>query len=419
MKNQSSNRNQGKLANQLFADRQLTPAQLPAYPERLAGVKHSSKLNGYSIVELMIVITLGLIIIAGIMRFYMSNKTVQTMQTEVSQMQTDARFSMELLSRELRMAGSGMGQTMANLNNISASKNLFKNHVVNGPASLNRLTAISGWEANGTAPGDQDSNTPSQPFDLYTSQITGRTASDWTPGGNPVDINTNLAIPNSDILTMTYSVNVDAIATSGDATSLTLSSVSNVKAGDYIALSDGSFLDIVVACSVDDGNNTVSLNDTTSANSVCGNNPGDLQNDGNVLISHFSNFVAVGKLISNTYFVGKPAGGANNSQDLTPALYKISNGSAAQQVIEGVESMQVLLDGKPISSYSTAAMMGRVKTINLSFLMSTEDKLSQISTQRTFDLNGYLVSPKKDRRIRRVYNTTIALRSQIGIFASN
>jgi len=377
---------------------------------KITSLKARSYHSGVSMVELMIVMAITLVLVAGTIRFYISNKTVQAIQSEVSQIQTDARFSMEVLSRDLRMANSGSCRTLSYWSLKKTDDTHFHNHVINGPATLNNITPISGWEANNTGPNDQLDN-----VSFYGAQISGRTAADWTAGGNPVDVNTNLAIPNSDILNIMYSGATNTRVLSGTEQSLTLASVDNIKAGDFLLVSDCTSLDIFVACSVNTANNSVSF-DTNSPNSVCGTGNGQVSNDTDAFRSHVIDNSTVGnvsKLVSNTYFVGKPAGGANNSADLIPGLYKISNGSPAQQIIEGVESMQVLYDGKPISSFTNAAMTENIKTVRISLLMSSEDKLAVTDTQRTFNLNGLQVTPTKDQRVRRVYNTTVALRSQL------
>lgn len=364
--------------------------------------------NGVSLVELMIVLTLSVVLIAGIIRFYIGNKTVQVLQSDVSQVQSDARFSMELLSRDFRMADSGGCRKLSYWSGLQGGSSRVKNHVVNGPAILNNLKPISGWEANNTGPSDQLNNA-----NFHSAQITGRTAADWTAGGGPINIATNLAIPNSDIVTIMYSGAANTRVTGGSINSLQLVDASNVNTGDFLLVSDCGGLDIVVACSVNKVNDTVSLTDT-SQGAACGLGNADLRNDQVPLVSNVSNFVVTAsKLVSNTYFVGKPAGGANNSRDLAPALFKITNGSPAQQIVEGVESMQILYDGKPISSYTSTAMANSIRTIRISLLMSTENKISVTRAQRTFDLNGFQVTPVKDQHIRRVYNTSIALRAQL------
>jgi len=378
--------------------------------------------QGASLVELMIVLTLSLVIVAGIIRFYISNKTVQTLQSEVSQIQTDARFSMELISREIRMADSGSCLKLSAINAMQSDENYFWNHITPRPALLDRISPISGWEATDTGPDDQ-LNT----VDFYTSSSTGRTDTGWSAGGNPPNVATDLAIPNSDIINIMYSGAASTRVISGDSTQLTLANVSNIKPGDFLVVTDCRAVDIVIACQVDTSTNTVSLTDTTSQDAACGPNNNNIVNDTATqpfrsLIFDSGTIGTVGKLVINTYFVGKPAlaGVGNNAQVIAPALFKVTNGSAAQPIIEGVESMQILYDGKPISSYNTAAMAASIKTIRLSFLMSTESKLSASNKQSIYDLNGFQVSFPRDaqtnatdHRVRRVYDTTVALRSQL------
>jgi type IV pilus assembly protein PilW len=61
--------------------------------------------RGFSLLELLIAITIGLVLMAGVLAVMSSTKKTYSLQEELSRLQEDARFLMEDLSYNVRMAG--------------------------------------------------------------------------------------------------------------------------------------------------------------------------------------------------------------------------------------------------------------------------------------------------------------------------
>src|SRR5690606_10267500 len=64
-----------------------------------------NKQRGFSLVELMIAITLGLILTTGIIQVFLSSRLVYTTQQAMSRIQETGRLGMEFLGHDIRMAG--------------------------------------------------------------------------------------------------------------------------------------------------------------------------------------------------------------------------------------------------------------------------------------------------------------------------
>lgn len=64
-----------------------------------------SSQRGFSLVELMVAITVGLILTAAVSALFISNKQTYRTQDDLARLQENARFTLQLLSREIRMAG--------------------------------------------------------------------------------------------------------------------------------------------------------------------------------------------------------------------------------------------------------------------------------------------------------------------------
>lgn len=64
-----------------------------------------AKAKGFSIVELLIAVTIGLIILSGVINVVIKSKSNKMQQDEIAFIQDNARFVVETLSSEIRMAG--------------------------------------------------------------------------------------------------------------------------------------------------------------------------------------------------------------------------------------------------------------------------------------------------------------------------
>ena len=80
----------------------------------------SRKAPGFTLVELMVAITIGLIILAVISQVYVGSKRTYRVQEGLSRLQENGRYAVDFLGRDIRMAGyMGCVGTSATLNNIA------------------------------------------------------------------------------------------------------------------------------------------------------------------------------------------------------------------------------------------------------------------------------------------------------------
>jgi type IV pilus assembly protein PilW len=68
-------------------------------------MKKSIHQAGFSLVEMMVALVLGLVLIAGIGQLFLSANRTYMLQDELSRIQENARFAIDLISRDIRMAG--------------------------------------------------------------------------------------------------------------------------------------------------------------------------------------------------------------------------------------------------------------------------------------------------------------------------
>ena len=74
--------------------------------------------HGFTLVEIMLAITLSLILIAGVVQVYLSSKTSFNVQNELARVQENQRISVDFLQRDVRQAGfTSPGQPAIGLSN--------------------------------------------------------------------------------------------------------------------------------------------------------------------------------------------------------------------------------------------------------------------------------------------------------------
>jgi len=65
----------------------------------------ANRSQGFTLVEIMLAITLSLILIAGVVQVYLSSKTSFLMQNQLARIQENERISMDFLQRDISQAG--------------------------------------------------------------------------------------------------------------------------------------------------------------------------------------------------------------------------------------------------------------------------------------------------------------------------
>lgn len=86
---------------------------------------HRRQPGGFTLVELMIALVLGLMLIGGVIGIFLSNRAVYRQNENLARMQENARYAFEIMARDVREAGGiacGSNLPTANvLNNASAN----------------------------------------------------------------------------------------------------------------------------------------------------------------------------------------------------------------------------------------------------------------------------------------------------------
>ncbi|MEO5339307.1 MAG: PilW family protein [Magnetococcus sp. MYC-9] len=69
------------------------------------GCRAGERDRGFSLLELMVALTIGLLLVSGLLGIFSSTKQTYLLNENIARLQENARFAMETLVREIRMAG--------------------------------------------------------------------------------------------------------------------------------------------------------------------------------------------------------------------------------------------------------------------------------------------------------------------------
>ncbi len=110
---------------------------------------------GLSLIEMMVALVIGMIVMLGVIQIFSASQTASRLSEGASRVQENARFALEFLERDLRMAGH-MGCVNDQAHNV---KNLGDPVIHLGAATgsgspLDFSVSIQGYEAPNTAPGN-------------------------------------------------------------------------------------------------------------------------------------------------------------------------------------------------------------------------------------------------------------------------
>ncbi len=321
--------------------------------------EHTSKnrQTGMTLVELLVAMLIGSVLIGGVLQVFTNTKQTYVIQESLSRLQENGRFAMNFINRDIRMAdywgcfATGVGGINNNLD--------FASNPAAFNYSLGAITGVQGTVAGNSALDAADS-------------ITIRGAS-----GSGVFLT---------------SASVDEIA------ALTVAA-HDFDANDLIFVTDCNKADIFQASGVTantllhtltgtPGNTTVSLSDIYGLDAQLYN------------VSTIKYSIQMGE------------GGR-------PALFKKNNADAAVELLEGVENMQILYgedtnnDKTPdyYVSWNNVLVKNNIVSLNITLLVvSAEDNLA--SQPLAYTYNGATTTPN-DRRIRRVFSSTIAVRNRL------
>lgn len=341
-------------------------------------MKNKTYQTGIGLIEIMIASLVGLFLLGGVIQMFTGSKQTNRMQDSLSRLQENGRFAMDFIARDLRMAGfigcSRAAQVINTLNTPTGFLYDFAN-------------AVQGFEST--------------------------SASAWTPTidaaiASPIGGSDIIAIRRADEQSFTVTAHASANA---DLTLDASATVANLQARGFLLNgANNCALAVVSNCWTAAVFQVSAIAGTTLSHAAVGGctTPGNSTTN----LQRIYTGAQVYPVNTIAYFIRTGAGGR-------PSLYRLGGLAGAREIVEGVEQMQILYgvdtnaDGAA-NTYVAAnnANMAQVVSVRISLLVaSIEDNIAKQAVPYT--INGVTVNNPGDRRIRRVFNATIALRNRL------
>jgi type IV pilus assembly protein PilW len=327
--------------------------------------------KGFSLIEIMIALTLSSVIIAGVAQVYLSTKRTYSTTSELSGLQENGRFAMLFLNKDIRMGGfqgCGNGANITPVNNVDIDGDNVADDISDKFDNTSIVSGSDNVVANTTIGADT----------IITGTDTIRVQFGGACGGNLLS---NMSNFDSDI-------------------KISNDNSCNLTPGQIFMITNCIRTDIAAVTTAPIGASETSITHATALNID------------NRLSYAYLNDASIYSIQSYTFFI---ANNANNQ----PALMRRNNGaSLTEELVEGVENMQILYgedtDGNEVADYyvvaSSVVDMSKIIGIKISLLLSTREQVA--SQLLSYHYNGIDITAS-DRKIRKVFSTTIALRNRL------
>lgn len=345
--------------------------------------QNPKKQAGLTLVEMMVSMAIGLFMTGIIAGLYINMRGSFRYQEDFSRLQESGRFAMETLTRDIRMAGyNGCG----NLTNFA--------NVINGGSSnpfLNFLTPVVGFEGGAST---------------FPSALTAAGAITGTGAPDAiivlgVDSSSELVVqdhhpPSAQINTNTHTI----------------------KAGEILLITDCSHSTLFQMTGPSSATKTNAVHNTGTGSpgnctkylgASCGSPDKSYQyKPGSSLL----------RVYSNAYFIAPSSSGNGRSLWAMSLLGQTTGTSAASELLEGIENMQITygLDtngdrsADQIVTATSVTDWSQVVSVRVSILSSSnKDNIS--STFQTYEFDGASVTAT-DRKVRKAFTESVAVRNR-------
>lgn len=340
----------------------------------------TSRQRGLSLVELMIALALSMIIVLAVGEVYVGSRQTYRTQDALSRLQENARYAVETMGYDLRMAGqvgcSFDTTKVANVLNTPAYGDLFGD-------------SMKGYEKGGSAAAPFTASlSMGDAVQLFRASESPYLVQSHDAGASTFNFASTTDIVKDDILVVTDCDTAAVFQASGPAT-----------AGTTAVHATGG---------TSPGNCSANLGPKPLITDPCTS----------VTAKTFPKGTRILRVMSKLYYIASnPAG--------EPALYRqtVSKGLInTEELVEGVEDMQIQYGvdttaDKSADNYVDAGAVAdwsQVVSMRVSLLMRTaEDNVVTEPQTYKFPASATSSTTAADRRIRQVFTSTIGTRSRL------
>jgi len=338
--------------------------------------------GGFSLVEIMVAMTVSLILLAGVMSIVMSTKVTYYENERVARTQEGGRAAFEMILRDVR--GTGFPGCAQPISGLFAANNQL----------LNPTTAL--WNFT-------------QPLKGYAGSAGG-----WTPALDaPLDTLLATATKNNDVIAIrrvrpnTPQFRTTLFINATDDIQIAKSAADKPVANSTYVINDCASESFFTLTSFDDTGTTATLHHAAGGSSPA--------NQSNSLNSTFQPGALVSQVDTVVYYI---APGANG-----PSLFRIVGNNPADEVTSGVEAMRlqygVDTDGDTVvNEYDDADVVdaannwGNVVSVRVAMLVRSGEANSNMKDTKSYTLLDKVFPAQNDRYQRTLFTTSVQLRNQ-------
>ena len=263
--------------------------------------------SGFTLVELMVSVVLGMILINGVIQVFLSNKQTYQVTEGLSRMQENARFALDILVRDMRMIGymgcSNLNMPMVNVVDLNKDGNPDEafNNISTSLEGFDHKSgsSASGWEPN--------------------------LSSDWHAGVSPKEGTDVILVSRMDDEGL-------KIASEMPSTSaeLKVTGVGDIKEEDVIMITDCQKGATFGVTQVQQSAGHLQKNTTLNTSKT-------LTSDG----TPFGQDASIYRVLNTVYYIADSAI-TNSAGDNPSALWRSVNGRAPEELVAGLEDLEIL-----------------------------------------------------------------------------
>lgn len=347
----------------------------------------SRRTAGFSIVEVMVSLTLSAILLAGVLTVVYSSKVTYLENERVGRLQESGRAAMEIVLRDLRGAGfPGCAQPLNGLFQI--------NNMVASPTTLlwNLSQPVYGFEASGTG---------------WAPALDSTIVPNATPGNDVIAVRT--------VRAGSPSFRVPTLVNPTDTIVVDKDPAESLAAPTPVVISDCGGASIFIATGF------TASSDGKSATIDRGTAAGTPTNTTDDLGYAFNPGARVAPIVTVIYYVAPSETGTG------PSLWRVVGSNDPEEVIQGVEDLQIRygIDTNAdalIDQYVSASGVtnwSNVIAVSVAMLVRSNEASAptpDTQTYKLFDATGTLpavtAGPFNDRYQRALFTTTVTLRNR-------
>jgi type IV pilus assembly protein PilW len=369
-----------------------------------------SRSHGFSLIELMVAITLGLLVTGAVISVFVGSRSAYQSTSGVAALADSGRFALDAIEESARGAG------YLACNHTTAAGHVNQQNYLGSPFSFDFRYGVGGFEANGTG-------ALGSTFTLPATPTADLSAGDWTPNLDPAfTAAANQTVKGSDVLVLRSTLpNSVPTYTTADtvpgAATFTVGNGSALQPGGLAAISNCQASATFVIGAVPATSPavvTLAGGSPAPGNSIAALPAG----------SAFPQGSQVTLVTTVVYYIGVGADGDS-------ALHRLQFVNGAWQdneIVPDVENMQILYGvdttgTQTASAYMTADQVlafgagvdfNSVVSMKIAVLSASAPGSAPVPAAAVpVQLLNTRITPPLDTRLRRVFETTINLHAAV------